>query len=131
MQPFREDFTLHSDLTLQLIDDDILDGLSELETEGEPSIVRELIDMFIEDSHALMAGMTTATEAGDIDELREFAHKLKGACKQLGATRMVALCQEIESKAIDGILSNVNELIIALSAACRETLQALNDRYPA
>ncbi len=122
---------MHSDVQLQLIDEEVLDGLRDLETEGEPSLIRELIDMFIEDSHVLMAAMTAAAEASNANDLRESAHRLKGACKQLGATRMIALCQEIESQGINQTFANTSESLIALSAVCRETLKALDERCPA
>lgn len=122
---------MQSNASLPLIDEEVFENLRDLETEGEPSIIGELIDMFIEDSHALLAAMNAAAEAGKAEQLRESAHRLKGASKQLGATRMVALCQEIELQGMNRSLANTGQSLQALSGVCQETLKALGERRPA
>ena len=78
------------------IDRSVLLGLRELQGEGEPDILKELIELFLEDAPNQVEALKEATEMGDAQSVERTAHTLKGSCGNLGAVRMAAICAELE-----------------------------------
>jgi two-component system, sensor histidine kinase and response regulator len=78
------------------LDRTMLDGLRELEGEGEPDIVNELIELFLKDVLLQLTALRKAVDSGDVDSLKSIAHTLKGSCACIGAVRMVGLCMLLE-----------------------------------
>jgi HPt (histidine-containing phosphotransfer) domain-containing protein len=61
-----------------------------------PEIVDRLVALFADTTPPLLEQLSTAVHTGDDDGVRRLAHKLKGSCQNLGATRMGALCRQLE-----------------------------------
>ena len=78
------------------LDRSVLAGLRELQQEGEPDILEELIDLFLTDVLPQLVTLREAVEAGDAHSVERIAHTLKGSCGNMGAVRMEALCTELE-----------------------------------
>jgi CheY-like chemotaxis protein len=79
------------------LDRSVLAGLRELQEEGEPDILGELIGLFLTDAPPQLVAVREAVEAGDIQSVERIAHTLKGSCGNMGAVRMAALCRELEA----------------------------------
>jgi len=73
-----------------------LRGFEEIQAEGEPDLVVELIDLYLEDAPRKLAIMLEAAAGADAESLRRAAHSLKGSSASLGAFGMAALCAELE-----------------------------------
>jgi CheY-like chemotaxis protein/HPt (histidine-containing phosphotransfer) domain-containing protein len=78
------------------VDYSVLEGLRELQEEGEPDILEELVAMFLKDAPSQLETLKEATEKGDAQSVERIAHTLKGSCGNMGAVRMEALCSELE-----------------------------------
>jgi two-component system, sensor histidine kinase and response regulator len=78
------------------LDRSVLAGLRELQEEGEPDILNELIELFLTDVPPQLAALREAVEAGDAHSVERIAHTLKGSCGNMGAVRMEAICAELE-----------------------------------
>ena len=74
-----------------------LRSFEEAGVEGEPDIVVELIDIYLESAPRLVAAVREAAAAGDAASLSRAAHNLRGGSASLGARRVAALCEEIEA----------------------------------
>ena len=74
----------------------VLAGFEEMQAEGEPDLVVELIDLYLEDAPRKLASMQEAAARGDGGALRGAAHSLKGSSSSLGASGVAALCAELE-----------------------------------
>jgi len=74
----------------------VLDKLRELQEEGEPDILTDLINLFISDASGRLASMETAVAEQNDETLQLAAHTLKGSSSNLGAQGMVQLCSELE-----------------------------------
>ncbi len=96
------------------LDESVLAGLRELQEEGEPDILNELIEMFLTDVPPQLVGLQEAMEAGDAQSVERIAHTLKGSCGNMGAVKMVALCSELEEIGRFGNLSRAPVLISRL-----------------
>jgi two-component system sensor histidine kinase/response regulator len=61
-----------------------------------PEIAERLVALFADTTPPLLEQLSNAVHTGDDDGVRRLAHKLKGSCQNLGATRMGALCRQLE-----------------------------------
>lgn len=66
-----------------------------------PAFALALIDQFVEEAEGRVAALRDATERRDAAALGIMAHSLKGSALIMGATRLAALCEKIESGAKD------------------------------
>jgi HPt (histidine-containing phosphotransfer) domain-containing protein len=73
-----------------------LRGFEEIQAEGEPDLVVELIDLYLEDAPRKLALMLEAAAGADEESLRRAAHSLKGSSASLGAFGAASLCAELE-----------------------------------
>jgi CheY-like chemotaxis protein len=96
------------------LDRNIIQGLRDLQAEGETDFLTELINLFLEDSAILMAEIKTGLETRDMPMIRQAAHTLKGSGGSLGAPRLVNLCTEIENYTRPGSMENINGVYPAL-----------------
>ena len=78
------------------IDHSVLDGLRDLQGEGEPDIVCELIELFLADVPPQLVALREAVQSGDILSVKRIAHTLKGGSRNMGVVRMAAICAELE-----------------------------------
>ncbi len=74
----------------------VLFGLRELQEEGEPDILEELIGLFLAEVPAQLAVLIEATQRGDAQVAARIAHTLKGSSASMGAVRMASICAELE-----------------------------------
>jgi CheY-like chemotaxis protein/HPt (histidine-containing phosphotransfer) domain-containing protein len=68
-------------------------------TGGVPEFMVALIDQFIEEAASQVEGLRDAGERSDGGALKATAHSLKGSALTMGATRLAALCKQMESQA--------------------------------
>ena len=78
------------------IDRSVLARLRELQEEGEPDFLNELIAQFLDDVPPQLRVLREAVEGGDAHSVERIAHTLKGSCGNLGAVRMAAICSELQ-----------------------------------
>ena len=100
------------------IDRTVLDTLRDLREPGQPDVLTELIDLFLEDAPARLAAVRDAVGRQDGEALRQAAHGFKGSAASLGATEVRALCAELERLGRRGPLG-----------AAEALLQQLDDAY--
>ena len=81
-------------------------------------LLAQLIDIFADTTPATLSELRSARERDDADAIRRAAHRLKGACQNVGATRMTELCRALEANPASATLD-------ALPAAFEPTLTAL------
>ncbi|MFM2065729.1 MAG: hypothetical protein RLZZ584_638 [Pseudomonadota bacterium] len=116
----------------QLIDIARLEHLRDIQSDSQPSLVRELIDLFVADAPQHVAAIDAALQAGDAALLRRHAHRFLSATTNIGARRMSELCADIERLARAGELDAAAPLAQALAAdreAVQAALLALRMRY--
>jgi HPt (histidine-containing phosphotransfer) domain-containing protein len=98
----------------EAVDVAMLTSLEEAQIEGEPDLLVELIDLYLEDASAKIDALWEALATSDEMLLRRLAHSLRGSSGNLGAHRMAAVCEELER--IDGPdpLRKAGELLTSL-----------------
>ncbi len=95
-----------------VLDRDVLAALAELdEGEGEPSLLAELIDMFLADTPPRLEALEQAYAIDDAAAIERTAHALKSSCGNLGARRLAELLAELERLARQRALDQVGSLV--------------------
>ena len=112
------------------LDREVLASLRGLQEEGEPNILNELIELFLEEAPPQLAALGEAIEGGDARTVERVAHTLKGSSGNMGARRMVAVCAELEKVGGSGELTRAPQLLERLEVEFERTRQALNAELP-
>jgi PleD family two-component response regulator len=71
----------------------VIDGFREA---GAPDFTRRLIDQFLHEAAARVQTLKEAADRADAHALNATAHSLKGSSMIMGATRLAALCAQVE-----------------------------------
>jgi HPt (histidine-containing phosphotransfer) domain-containing protein len=79
--------------------------------EGEPDIVIELIDLYVEDVPRRFEIMRSAISDGDRSAVQRQAHTVKGSSGNLGALGIAQICDRMERLEFDGPDSNLQALM--------------------
>ena len=108
------------------LDHSVLEGLRELQEEGEPDVLAELGKLLLEDVPPHLEALRRAIEANDASSVERVAHTLKGSSSNLGALRMATLCAELEDIGHSGDLSRAPVLIERLEAEFGRVREALD-----
>lgn len=108
-----------------LVDWPQLLALRELQEPGEPDVIGELIQMFLEDSASRMTRLRGGLAAGDAKVVVREAHSLKGSAGLLGAGQLHSDAAAVELEAGTngltgaGLDAMVDRLALSVSAVCR------------
>jgi PAS domain S-box-containing protein len=76
-----------------------LEHLRTMQDASQPSLVRELIDLFLGDSAAQVFRIAEAHAAGDAALLRALAHRFLSVTQNLGVTSLSGVCEALERHA--------------------------------
>ena len=60
-----------------------------------PDLSDEVAQLFLKTAHECMENMRVAVSAGDVVGLHDAAHKLKGGSGNIGAMRLLSLCDRV------------------------------------
>jgi len=78
------------------LDPAIIQGIRELQIEGEPDILGELVGLYLRDSSVHLARMRQALDEDNRQVLRRSTHSLKGTSASMGARELARLCAQLE-----------------------------------
>ncbi len=98
----------------RVIDDSILDSYRVLQDEGQPDVVTEFIDVFLDDLPLRQERLRQAVSSRNPAELKSAAHALKGSAGSVGAVLVSGLCGQIEAIGRTGTAEGTQELLSRL-----------------
>lgn len=101
-------------VTCDAVDMSVLISLEGAQADGEPDLIVDLIDLYLEETSGRLAAMASQFEERDVLSLRREAHCLKGSSATLGAGGAARLCNAIEVTAQEGPPEMVARLLIEL-----------------
>jgi two-component system, sensor histidine kinase and response regulator len=92
-----------------------------------------VIDLFLSAAPEQLQALRAAACAGEIERVKRLAHKLKGGCLSLGATRLAASAQNVERAAAQGridarSLAELTPRLAAVSAQLRRACSTVPPR---
>ncbi len=111
-----------------IIDESILDSYRALQEDGQPDVVTEFIDVFLEDLPTRIDRIQQAVGSKNPTEIKSAAHALKGSSASVGAVLVSGLCAQLEAIGRAGSYDGTEELLHALEpevTRAREELQKL------
>ncbi len=92
---------------------------------GAKPLVRELIEMFLEECPKLLAKVETAVQNGEADGIRRTAHTLKGSAGVLLATDIQSHAAELERMGKSGDLDGLDLEWERLRVATTDSLRSM------
>jgi CheY-like chemotaxis protein/HPt (histidine-containing phosphotransfer) domain-containing protein len=98
---------------------------------GDPELLRELTDVFLQDCPRMMEEARDALQAGDILKLKRAAHSIKGAAGILGGKLVFEAALRLETIARQGELGQAEPAWEALRQAVEQLQVALTAPRPA
>lgn len=90
-----------ADRTARAIDLSVLISLEEVQVDGEPDLIVDLIDLYLDEAPRRLAAMSALLAQRDWLSLGRAAHSLRGSSAVLGAGRTPQLCEAVEQFALD------------------------------
>jgi CheY-like chemotaxis protein len=109
----------------QLLDVSQLETIRSLQLPDEPDLVGELIAVYAEQVEHTMFELRRAVDAADAKLIARTAHGLKGVSANLGARRVVTLCNGVEERAKAGSLEGLDDLLVHLTDEIAKAQRAL------
>ena len=108
----------------EVLDPERIASLREL-CEGEDDLIAELATLFLDEVPGSVAALAAAIARRDFDGVVMLAHKLKGACLNLGAEGLGRLCAELETAALARDDSSFDDLMARVEAHVPEVCEAV------
>jgi len=118
----------------EVLDMSVIASLRELDGDGEQSLFRELLELYVDDSTNQMRRLEQALQRGDTKVAERVAHTLKSSSANLGAMAMSKICLEMELRGRGQSPATMAELLPATReehARAVGALEALRSRTPA
>lgn len=98
------------------LDPAVIASLRELTPPGEPDVLKEVLQLFLEDVPGRISRLRQAWQAGNAVDLQRAAHSLKGSAGNIGATDMLAVCRKLDERGKSGDLTDMDGLMASLDA---------------
>jgi HPt (histidine-containing phosphotransfer) domain-containing protein len=118
----------HDDSTDQFqsnVDLTVLSDYESLQVAGEPDLIVELIDLFVEDAPVRVGSMRESQAKGDWISVKQQAHSLRGSSGSTGALQMALTCGELEAAISGGMCPAIEDLLSRLELELMHTLDIL------
>ena len=97
--------------------------------DGDDEFFVELTDLFFERAPLLLNEMKDALSAQDAYKFERSSHALKGTSGNLGAMKMMKICEELETMGRNGTLEGAQELLDDLVGVYPMTEKELRDNW--
>lgn len=96
------------------VDMSVLAGLQVLQIEGEPSIVQQVVNAYLQESESLVNSLSGCYKAGNKEGLRMAAHSLKSSSANVGAIQLSVICRRLEAQCATDMTEDVGDLMISI-----------------
>jgi two-component system sensor histidine kinase/response regulator len=112
------------------IDYKVLASLGQLQREGRPDIVQEMIHLFFKGGSDLLKDLKEGAANGDAALLHHASHALRSASANVGAIILSSHCKELEAMAQCGVVPDAASIVAVILEDYRAVELALSARLP-
>jgi len=109
-----------------------LEALAAVTPNDPGSLVKKVIDLYLEHAPGLVDNIRQALDSGDCDAARSAAHSLKSSSANVGAVNLSAQCKDLEDAAREGNVNAPEAVAAAIdeefAAVCRALQSELTER---
>ncbi|MGB5306689.1 MAG: response regulator, partial [Gammaproteobacteria bacterium] len=109
------------------INRDDLETIRQLQDEGEPDLVSQVIMLYLDDTPALLNSLREAVSSMDAGNVRMIAHRLKSGSAYLGAAALADLFQQLEDLGQNNELGEAEVFLNRIDNEFRAVSAALLD----
>ena len=102
-----------------VLDPDVVESLRQLTPPGEPDVLTEIFNLFLDEVPKRIDALRSAMLSGDAVKVQRTAHSLKGSSGNIGARAMHEVCRQIDERAKDSHLAELHPLVDALTVEYR------------
>lgn len=106
------------------VDLSVLAGYEKIQLAGEPDLVIELIDLYLDDAPRRVAAMHRSAALSDWQSVKRAAHGLRGSSGSLGAVEVGLICSEIEGAEFESPCPSISMLLSRLERGLERALHA-------
>ena len=99
-----------------VLDPAVLDNLRQLTAPGEPDVLLEVLQLFLDEAPRRLERLQAAWREANGHEMQRAAHSLKGSSGNIGAGAMMAVCHRIDDLARAGDVAAVAPLLPSLTS---------------
>ncbi|MCA8974463.1 MAG: Hpt domain-containing protein [Planctomycetes bacterium] len=117
-----------------VLDMSVVEELLSFADDGDPELLVDLIQMFLEDGPSKVKAITEGLEEGDMEKVERAAHSLKGSSGNLGARHLQDSCEKMQIASRQHQVEQVREItpeIVSTYADAEVALRALLAGYTA
>jgi CheY-like chemotaxis protein len=107
------------------VDISVLEEMQASLGDGSPTIVVEIIDMFLDDLPLQLESLRQSAAQGAAPVMQRVAHTIKASAATIGAHALAELCEELESVARLGDVPGADAHIHTIAVACAEVVADL------
>ncbi len=104
------------------VDLTVLASYETIQLDGEPDLIVELIDLYVEDAPNRLAVMRESLAKKNWLSLKREAHNLRGSSGSLGVLQIVRICEEIEGIQSSDLFPGVAALLVRLEQELERVL---------
>ena len=79
-----------------VLDQSVLEELLSFSDDGDPELLLDLIQMFLDDGPSKVQAVQEGLAVGDFDKAERAAHSLKGSSGNLGARYLQDVCEQLQ-----------------------------------
>ncbi|RMD74696.1 MAG: Hpt domain-containing protein [Lentisphaerae bacterium] len=115
---------------MQAISFETLDFFKHGSPANGKEIVEDLLRVYFKSFNEKLPKLRNAIADGDLHQVRELAHSLKGSSANIGLNSLAEICRKIESDAERGAVDNYNVQLELLEAEAQYVRKRL-DQYMA
>jgi HPt (histidine-containing phosphotransfer) domain-containing protein len=94
---------------------------------GDPDLMKELVQVFVDEGQQLLREIHNSLAAGDAALLRRSAHTLKGSLRIFEATPAAALAEQMETMGQQANLDAAEPVVAELDTFMVRVFKELND----
>ena len=116
----------------KVLDQTVLDELLSFADDGDPELLLDLIQMFLDDSPSKVAAVQEGLDSGDFEKAERAAHSLKGSSGNLGAHLVQDLCEKLQISTRNHEMAESKQLAPQLAeqyAAAEDALKQVLAEY--
>ena len=116
----------------QVLDMSVVEELLSFSDDGDPELLLDLIQMFLEDGPEKVRAVNEGLLAGDFEKMERAAHSLKGSSGNLGARLLQDTCEHLQLATRGRKLDESRSLTSQLEQRFQEAevaLRQLHDTY--
>ena len=103
-----------------VLDPDVVESLRQLTPPGEPDVLGQILQLFLDEAPKRLDALRSAMASGDAGNVQRTAHSLKGSSGNIGAHAMYDVCRQLDDRAKSGNLAVLQPLVDSLSAEYRK-----------